>query len=263
MRNKIFIEISLLLSLAAGIPALAQEIPARPKPERLVNDLASVLSSSDAASLEAKLVAFDDSTSTQIAIVIVDDLQGYDRSEYAHKLASEWGVGQKGKNNGIMVLVKPKTTSSDGKVFIEPGYGLEGVIPDLACSDIIEREMIPRFKENDYYGGLDAGTNVLMALASKEFSANGYHKKGHSEIPVAGIIFIVILLIIVLSSSSNSGNKNIGSRGTSSLPFWMLMGGLGGSSSGGGWGSSSGGGGGGFGGFGGGSFGGGGAGGSW
>ena len=256
---------SLLLSFITVSGLWSQDFPARPVPPRLVNDFAGVLSAQDAERLESKLVAFNDSTSTQIAIVIVSDLHGYDRSEYAQKLASEWGIGQKGKNNGVLVLVKPKTEASGGRAFIATGYGMEGILPDITCAQIIDNEMIPRFKENDYYGGLDAGTNVIMALAAKEYTAADYAKgkpSGKHGIPVLGIIFIIILLVIFLSSSSGSNNRHIGRGGAGSIPFWLLMGS--GGSSGGSWGGfSGGGGGGGFGGFGGGSFGGGGAGGSW
>ncbi|MFZ0471435.1 MAG: TPM domain-containing protein, partial [Bacteroidales bacterium] len=125
----------------------AQTLLPRPDPPRLVNDFAGVLSSSELQSLENKLVAFNDSTSNQIAVVIVNDLQGYDKSEFAYKVAKDWGVGQADFNNGLLVLVKTKTDESLGQIFIATGYGLEGAIPDLACADIIDREMVPHFRE--------------------------------------------------------------------------------------------------------------------
>ncbi len=107
----------------------AQTLLPRPDPPRLVNDFAGVLSSSELQSLENKLVAFNDSTSNQIAVVIVNDLQGYDKSEFAYKVAKDWGVGQSDFNNGLLVLVKTKTDESLGQIFIATGYGLEGAIP--------------------------------------------------------------------------------------------------------------------------------------
>ncbi len=111
----------------------AQEFPERPVPPRLVNDLTGMLSGQEVDALERKLVAFDDSTSTQIAIVIVSDLSGYDKADYAQRLAERWGIGQKGLDNGVLILVKPKTSgSARGEVFIAQGYGLEGIMPDIS-----------------------------------------------------------------------------------------------------------------------------------
>jgi uncharacterized protein len=246
----------------------AQNIPERPVPPHLVNDLAGLLKAQEAGSLEQKLVSFSDSTSTQIAVVIVPSLGGYDKSDYAQQLAEKWGIGQKGLNNGILILIKPKTADSNGQVQISPGYGLEGAIPDMTCAEIIDREILPAFRNGDYYGGIDHASSTLMSLARGEFSAAQYGQKAKKSSgknsPIGVIIFIVFIIIAMASrGSGGSNNKHISTGG---LPFWMLLGMMGsGRSSGGSWGGSSGGGssGGGFGGFGGGSFGGGGAGGSW
>ncbi len=247
----------------------SQNIPDRPVPQRLVNDFAGLLNAQEAGLLEGKLVAFNDSTSTQIAIVIVPSLDGYDKSDYAQRLAEKWGVGQKGLNNGVIVLVKPKTAGSNGEVFIAQGYGLEGAIPDITCGEIVDKEILPAFRNGDYFGGLSNATNTLMSLARGEFTAAQYgqsaKKSSGGDAPIGLIIFIVFIIVAMISGKSGgSRNKNIGSGG---LPFWLLLGmmGSGRGSHGGSWGgfSGGGGGGGGFGGFGGGSFGGGGAGGSW
>lgn len=256
----------LLLLLPVAVNIQAQTLLVRPDPPRLVNDYTGVLSASEAQSLESKLVAFNDSTSNQIAVVIVNDLQGYDRSDFAYRVAKDWGVGQGDFNNGVLVLVKTKSESSAGQIFIATGYGLEGAIPDIACADIIDREILPRFRGNDYYGGLDAGTNVLMALAAGEYSYQSY-AEGSSSAAVPGIVFFIILIIFILIvSAGSSNNKHLKKSGSSNLPLWLLLSMMGGGRShGGSFGGFSGGGrsGGGFGGFGGGGFGGGGAGGSW
>jgi uncharacterized protein len=250
---------------------LSQNLPERPVPPKLVNDFAGMLKADEVSMLEQKLVAFNDSTSTQIAIVIVPSLEGYDKADYAQRLAEKWGIGQKGKNNGVLILVKPKTPDSDGQVQITTGYGVEGAIPDILSSEIIDREILPSFRNGAYYEGLDKATNTMMSLARKEFSASEYSrgakKSGGENIPFGLVIFIVFIIIAMISKGSGgSNNKHISTRG---LPFWMLLGMMNsGRGSGGSWGGfsgggSGGGGGGGFGGFGGGSFGGGGAGGSW
>jgi uncharacterized protein len=258
-----------LLSTLSVSRIFSQDIPGRPVPSRLVNDFANMLKAEEVNILEQKLVAFNDSTSTQIAIVIVPSLMGYEKSDFAQRLAEKWGIGQKGLNNGVLVLVKPKTADSNGEVFIASGYGLEGVIPDITCGEIVDSEILPAFRKGDYFGGLSNAVNTLMSLARGEFSAAEYGKKAKKsggDTPIGLIIFIIIIVIAMISGRSGGSNsKNISTKG---LPFWMLLGMMNsGRGSGGSWGGfsggGSGGGGGGFGGFGGGSFGGGGAGGSW
>jgi uncharacterized protein len=274
MKNRIFLrsvaQLFILVSVSCGIEA--QEFPEKPEPPRLVNDYAGMLTSREVNALEQKLVAYDDSSSTQIAIVTLSDLYGYDIADYAQRLAEKWGIGQKGLNNGIIILVKPETPeSSRGEVNISPGYGLEGVIPDIVCGQIIDNEIVPEFRAGNYYQGLDKATSILMSLASGEFPPDQYGKSKGSDLGgLAPFIFFIIFLIIILffRSSGGSNHKHLSSKG---LPLWMLLtmlnsgskrhsGSWGGFSGGGGFG---GGGSGGFGGFGGGSFGGGGASGSW
>lgn len=265
--------VSLILATFFSIPAFSQEFPEKPEPPRLVNDFAGMLTSQEANILEHKLVLFNDSTSTQIAIVSVPDLGGFDKSDYAQRLAEKWGIGQRGRNNGVLILLKPKTNTSKGEVFITPGYGLEGVIPDIVCGEIVDYEVLPSFRAGDYYGGLDKATNTLMSLARGEFTAEQYGKsmkKNASGAP-GGIFFIIMIIFLIVIISGKSGGSNHKNISTGGLPLWLLLGmmGSGRNSHSGSWGGFSGGGGfgggggGGFGGFGGGSFGGGGAGGSW
>jgi uncharacterized protein len=256
-----------LVFVIVSFAAYSQDFPEKPVPPRLVNDYTGTLTNEQVNALERKLTGFSDSTSTQIAIVIIPDLKGYDKGDYAVRLAQKWGIGQKETNNGILILVKPKTSTSGGEIFIAPGYGLEGVIPDLICGEIIDKEMLPSFMLNDYYGGLESATTVLMSLARGEFSANDYYNmsKG-AKTSVAPLIGLMVLLFIMMLGRSGRNKHNSISK--SGLPFWVLLGMMNssGRSHGGSWGGFSGGGGGGgggFGGFGGGSFGGGGAGGSW
>ncbi len=254
-----------IVSVFIAFSVFAQDIPARPEPPRLVNDFAKVLSDQQREQLETELVHFNNTTSTQIAVVTVSSLDGYDVSDYAIRLHEKWGVGQQGKNNGIVVLFKPKTATEKGQVFVSVGYGLEGVIPDaIAHRDVVDFEMIPRFKQNDIFGGLYHGTKVLMDLASGEYSADEYHQAVNDQQGdglLGGILFFIILFIVI---PILRGRSRRFFNGGSSLPFWLAMGMMssGRNSHSGSWGNFSGGGGG-FGGFGGGMTGGGGAGGSW
>lgn len=147
-------------------------------PPRLVNDFVGLLTSEQQNALEQKLEAFDRKTSTQIAVVAVDDLDGYAPGDYAQRLYDKWGIGRKGKDNGILILVKPKTAASNGQVFISVGYGLEGVAPDITAGRIIDTEMLPEFRKGDYYAGIDRAATVLMKLTEGEFTADAYGKQG-------------------------------------------------------------------------------------
>ena len=252
----------LITALFYFISIAYSQIPDRPVPQRLVNDFAGILSEGERNELENGLVQFANATSTQIVVVTVPDLEGYDPADFAITLGEKWGVGEKEKDNGIVVLVKPKQENSRGQVFISTGYGLEGVLPDAVVnSTVIDFEMIPRFKENDYYGGIVAGVNVIMDITRGEYTADEYQQKvGQNK--EAGIIPALIIFILVFVFIMRSRRNRFYSPGKS-LPFWLAMGMLSGSSrSGGSFGNFSSGSGG-FGGFGGGSFGGGGAGGSW
>jgi uncharacterized protein len=259
MKNVLFIAITTLLISTAALA----EIPEKPVPPRLVNDFAGVLSAGEQSQLESSLVQFSRETSTQIVVVTVKDLDGDEPAEYAFRLGEKWGIGQKGKDNGIVILLKPKQGNSKGQVFIATGYGLEGVLPDAVVNGtVVDKEMIPHFMENDYYQGLASGIKVIMDISRGEYSAEeykqNYAKQNDGVFP--GILFFIVIFIIV---SALRGRRNRFYSPGKSLPFWIALGMMSGRNSrGGSFGNFSSGGGS-FGGFGGGSFGGGGAGGSW
>jgi len=232
-------------------------IPQQPSPPHLVNNLSkefpNFLSSDEEQRLEQKLDKFNAETSNQIVIVIVDDLCGFDANEFSTRLGQAWGVGQGKFKNGVVVMIKPTGKAGQRTAYIAVGYGLEGIIPDITAKQILNNEIIPRFKSQDYYGALDASTNVLMSLAKKEFSSDEYGKQNSSgNFPWLIIGFVIVFVLISLFNSKRSG-YTVGRGRTYYGGMWG--GGFGGGSSSGG--------GGGFGGFGGGSFGGGGAGGNW
>jgi uncharacterized protein len=269
IKNKsVFAFLALLLGLSWTVKS--QDIPARPDPPRLVNDFAGVLSSDEIQNLERKLVAFNDSTSTQLVVVIVKSLNGYDYNEFARLIGEQWGVGQKGKNNGAVVLIKPKYPNEKGEACIQTGYGLEGVIPDALAKRIVENEMIPNFRNGNYYAGIESATSTMISLAKGEYTADQYTKRNKKKSSPYGLIIPIVILVIVFTMIR--GSRARGMSVGKSLPFWTafwLLGSMGRGHSGSwndfssGSGGFGGGGGGGFGGFGGGSFGGGGAGGSW
>jgi uncharacterized protein len=174
----------------------AQQFPAIPDPPRLVNDYTGTLTAAQQQALESKLVAFNDSTSTQIAVVIVPSTEGFPISQYAVELAERWGIGRRGKDNGVLVLV----AREDRQVFIAVGYGLEGAIPDALAKRIIEEKIIPAFSNGHYYEGLEQATTTLMKLATGEFTAENL-KPAFRYTPL--IIFIFFLLFILLVAYLN------------------------------------------------------------
>ncbi len=256
MRNVL---ICIALWLTAVTAALAQT-PQRPVPQRLVNDLAGLMNPDKAEALEDSLVRFSRATSTQVAVVTVSSLGGRDIAEFAQELGEKWGVGDKKKDNGVVIIVKPKNDDGRGQAFIGTGYGLEGALPDITCTAIVRDKMIPHFKNNDYSAGIEAGAAAVMRAVRGEYSADGEEE----DVAVAALclalaaIFVVVVLAVVLGSSNNSqtgadgghiswGGLDAGGNAHTS----SSIGGIGGS------GGIS------FGGFGGGHFGGGGGGGSW
>ncbi len=257
----------LLIFFVASINLLAQDcLLDKPAKQDLVQDYANILSDEDEAFLRQKLTAFNDSTSTQIMVVTVTDLCGYDKADFTYTLGERWGVGQKGKNNGIVLMVKPKEINGHGDAFIAPGYGLEGVVPDAIAKRIVDQEMIPAFKSKNYSGGIEKAVGILMSLTSGEFTVDQYAKPDFTKFIFPVIFLVIIFFFVVVSTAKKAKDYSIGHN----IPFWtafMLMNNTGRGGHGGSWGNfNSGGGsfgGGGFGGFGGGSFGGGGAGGSW
>ncbi len=246
----------------------AADLPERPMPPRLVNDLAGIIEPQKLAMLEAQLVAFNDTTSTQIAIVTVPTLGDFDITDFADRLAEKWGVGQKGKNNGVLIVLKPKNEEGPGRVRISVGYGLEEVITDAVTKRIIETEMIPFFRKGDYAGGLEAAVQILMQLSSGKYKAADYLKDPGNLLGGVWILIIILFIFMLLIFLGRNNYYHAGTQPGSILSTLMWMNMLGNTGQHGKWSDFSGGrgpfsSGGGFGGFGGGSFGGGGASGRW
>lgn len=250
----------ILFTLCSGL--WAQDIPEPMSPPRLLNDYVGMLNATETATLEQKLRGYADSTSTQITVVVVKSTQPYPAGDYAFELGRRWGVGQKGKNNGVVLL----WATDDRKIFIATGRGMEGALPDVIAKRIIREVISPDFKNQMYYRGLNNGVDEIIKYATGEYKNEN---TGDDEGLGLGIlIFLIILIVIIIIIFSNinrggGGNRRRYHDGGGWIPYTTYSGW--GSSSG-NWGSgggSSSGGGFDFGGFGGGDFGGGGAGGDY
>jgi uncharacterized protein len=251
--------LGLLISFCAGAQ-IEKVVPPKPSTSQsLVLDNANILSDAEERLLEAKLEEYDKSTSSQIAVVTLPGLSdpdgvAYSDQEVALEILRKWGVGQKDKNNGIVLLIVKSPDGKQRKVRIEVGYGLEGVVPDITASQIIDNSIVPNFKAGNFYKGVDAAVDdIIKAAAGKYKAPAGYGKKKSTGGFKTWMIIAVVIFIIL------SGMGGGGRGGT-----YVSRGGWGGwTGGGGGWSGGGGGGGGGFGGFGGGGGGGGGASGSW
>ncbi|MDO7852028.1 TPM domain-containing protein [Hymenobacter convexus] len=199
----------------ATVPPAA--LPPRPEPARFVNDLAGVLSGPQRLALEQKLQAYNDSTTTQIAVVLMKTVAPYEVAEYAQQLGEKWGVGQKGRNNGIVILA----AIEEHRVTIQTGYGMEARVPDYVTAQIIAQQFQPDFRLKRYYEGLDHGIDVIIHRAAGEFSPFTPHPAPWSEqpwwvwlifltlVPLGlGVMYIMFFKVGFRGRSSGSGPRS-------------------------------------------------------
>jgi uncharacterized protein len=255
-----------VLFIAVCVQAQIEKvIPPRPNPPRLVNDFTNTLTQEQKQALEQKLVAYDDSTSNQVAVVIMNTTGDYPIEEVGLGIIRSWGVGGSEHNNGIVLLI----AKDDHKIRIEVGYGLEGAIPDVTAKSIIDNDLTPNFRQGNFYRGIDDATDDIIKAAAGEYKApEGYNKNKGKGTPIGAIVLALIILSIIFGSrgGGRGGGGMFSRRGYGGFLTGMILGNMLGGRSSGGWGSGGGGwsgGGGGFGGFGGGGGGGGGASGGW
>jgi uncharacterized protein len=205
----------LLLLLSAGLcvlPVAAQardallEKLARNKPNQLVNDYAGVMSSAQRDALERTLADLSRKTGAQVAVVSLPSLEGGEVNDFANRLFEKWGIGQKGKDNGVLLLA----AVNDRKVRIEVGFGLESLLPDAKTGRILDEYVIPRFKQNRYGDGLEAGALALAGIIAGQ-SGVALQAKAPRPVPAQRvqqpqdlpgwvIVFVVIVIILIALS---------------------------------------------------------------
>ena len=253
MKSPIFFLQRFLILIGLAFSSLFShaDIPEPLLPPRLVNDFASLFSIEEIQGLENRLRQYRDTTSTEIAVVTVSDLEGYDVADYANRLAEKWGVGDKKKDNGVLVLI----STSPRKVTIQTGYGVEEKLPDIVCSRIIRERIRPYFKQQQFAAGIHAALDEMEQRLAGTWQSEP-ETDDSTPIYVYLIIFFIFFFFLFGRFNRHS-SATFGGRGYRSYtpPLWF-PGRSGGGFSGGSGGSS-------FGGFGGGSFGGGGASGDW
>jgi uncharacterized protein len=189
-----------VFALFVVFPVSAQErlIPLKPEPAQFVNDYAGVITNEQQAALEQKLKDFDKETSNQFAIAIVKSLKGNNLEKTATQWFKAWGIGQKDKNNGVLILI----ALEDRKMRVEVGYGLETAISKAEADLVIQNLLKPHFRNQEYYNGLNVATNYLMELARKAYNQpqasapqNASRTMQAGESANVGDRFYIILLI--------------------------------------------------------------------
>ena len=198
--KKLLLIVSLVLWSALAFAQVENAVPNPPNPPRLVNDFADLLTPQQEQALEQKLVAYDDSTSNQIAIVTVRTLNGYAAVDYAVALGRKWGVGGKQNNNGVVVLISTGAEDGVREAFIAPGYGLEGAIPDITANNILENYLIPNLRNENYYRAFDQTADALILAAAGEYQApEGYANRGRGKrnVSMSRIIIGLINLFFI------------------------------------------------------------------
>lgn len=187
----------------------ALSISARPKFPELngthILDEAGILSAETKTSLEYLIQKHEDTTGNQILVVTIPSLEGYEISMYANEAYNHYRLGQKGTDNGVLLLV----AHGDRRVRIEVGYGLEGALPDALCGRIINQEIVPRFKEGDFDGGISNGVNAILQ------SIQGTYKAPSSaELdlpPIFSVIFVLFFMgLIILLGILGRKNRGMG-----------------------------------------------------
>ncbi len=245
-----------------GFATLAHAAPTFPALSGRVVDDAHVLSPQTVAALTQRLADLEQRTTRQLVVVTLPSLQGYEIEDYGYQLGRAWGIGQRGANNGVLLIVAP----NEHKVRIEVGYGLEDVLTDALSSVILQQIVLPKFRNGDVEGGIVDGTNALIAqlsLSPEQAAASLAAAKQHTQSEPSnawiGILIFALFMFVLFRALSGAIGYNRGRARYWGGGYW------GGGWGGGGWsggGSSGGSLGGGFSG-GGGGFGGGGASGSW
>ena len=241
---------AILATLWMPLMMVAQWLPT--KSNHLLTDYSGVIEKGRGQAIEQRLVAFADSTSNQVAVVITPTLGGDDVMAVAQRIGESWGVGQEEFDNGVVILIKSKTAEENwGEVAIATGYGVEGVLPDVFCKHIID-DMVGPLGEGNYAKAIEQALDVLLPVLAGEYSYAQYRKDERRKMLLSGLVSLLVIggLVVLLVWYARKHPHDWGGTGVNGGGSY-LGGFPSGSVGGSGWG--------GFGGFGGGSFGGGGA----
>jgi uncharacterized protein len=193
--KKYYLAIAALLLL---LPCLASALDV-PQLKGRVNDLANLLSPQAATQLEQKLAGFEQETTNQVAVLTIPSLQGDDIDQFAIRVAEQWKIGQKGRDNGVLLIL----AKAEHKVRIEVGMGLQGVLPDITSAQIIRNVMSPHLKSNDFDQGINSGVDAILAATKGEFKASPQDtaRKSRSRSSSSATYFLLAAVAAVILGS--------------------------------------------------------------
>lgn len=216
MQKQLHILLIFIFSSFCSQTVLAQfDIPEKPEFQTSVYDYINLLSSTEKGNLEQKLVKYSDTTSTQIVVAIINSTNGENINYLGAQWGQEWGIGQAKEDNGIFILL----AKNDRKIAINTGYGVEHLLTDAMSRRIIERDIIPYFRNNDYPGGLNRGVDVIFEVMMGEYQ--GSRKSSSNGFPIGIVFFLIIMFIIFLIAISK--NRRGGGRGSKKSGGFSLL----------------------------------------
>jgi uncharacterized protein len=215
----------LLAVLLAGpsMPASAADMAVPALSGRVV-DQANILSNSDESRLASRLRDFETKTGIQLVIVTLPSLQGHPIEDWGLTLGRSWGIGQKGKDTGALLIVAP----NDRELRIEVGYGLEGALPDATASVIIRNVIVPRFKAGDMAGGISDGVNAIMAAltgSGEDFTPSKLQSAGKTLSQWVPVLFVGLFVILVMVGQFRRGFRGTGRYYRNRTGGWTYIGG--------------------------------------
>ena len=219
----------LALLLASPLQAAGLEVPHL---QARITDLAGLLSPEEVTALDSKLRDLEASDSTQVAVLIIPSLEGEALEDFSERVATAWRLGQKGRDNGALMLIALK----ERRIRIEVGYGLEPKLTDARSSRIIQNEVVPYFRQGSFYQGIDAGVTAIVQTVRGEYQASGRAETGKKGAArrFDWIIALLFPLLWILSATGVVGGILIGGGAGMLLAYtlagagltWMIAGGV-------------------------------------
>jgi uncharacterized protein len=229
MKNNLRVFLMLVIVLCSVGTAAETKIP---KLEQRISDFTNTLSFQEWQQVDRLLKSFEDSTSTQVVVLMVSSLDGESIEDYANKTFTQNKIGQAKKDNGVLLVI----SKQDHAMRIEVGYGLEGTLTDAVTSQIIRQEITPFFKSDNYFGGIVTGVDAIIRAAAGEYHAEGKGRRAPAASAGLVTIFILFIMFILLPILSSRRRSIIGSGGHRYYSGWGYGSGLGGGFGGGGFG---------------------------
>lgn len=189
MRVSQAIALQLMVMLLCCWSHISTAAPEFPKLTGRVVDQAGLLSAADEQAISAKLAQHEQATTNQVVVVTLKTLQGYDIADYGYQLGRHWGIGQKDKNNGVLLIIAP----NERQLRIEVGYGLEGVLPDATAKIIIDNIIVPRFKNKQFAQGIEDGVDAILGAIGGTFNAD--EVSPHQQSDSSGVGYALVFFV--------------------------------------------------------------------